>query len=164
MSNRYSAIMWRQYKTGKERTELTKKELEQLIDLRKEVEEIEQSILKIEQMDIKEAPTKVNASYQDFPYIQGRVSVKGYDPASANKRDRLLYKKRSLLDERKEKAIKEEQKLTQYINNINESRVRRIMQYRYIDGYSWEKIGCIMHFDRRTCERIVSRYLKRDKK
>ncbi len=143
---------------------MTKEELEQLIDLRKEIKELEQSILKVEQMETGEVPVKVKASCQDFPYTQGRVSVKTYNPALANKRDQLLYEKRMLLNERKEKAIKEEQKLTRYINNINESRVRRIMQYRYIDGYSWEKIGCIMHFDRRTCERIVSRYLKRGKK
>ena len=143
---------------------MTKEELEQLIDLRKEIKELEQSILKVEQMETGEVPVKVKASCQDFPYTQGRVSVKTYNPALANKRDQLLYEKRMLLNERKEKAIKEEQKLTRYINNINESRVRRIMQYRYIDGYSWEKIGCIMHFDRRTCERIVSRYLKKKKK
>ncbi len=143
---------------------MTKEELEQLIDLRKEIKEIEQSILKAEQMEIEEVTVKVNASYQDFPYIQGRVSVKSYNPVLANKRDRLLHDKKMLLDKRKEKAIEEERKLTQYINNINESRVRRIMQYRYIDGYSWEKIGYIMHFDRRTCERIVSRYLKQGKK
>lgn len=125
---------------------MTKEELEQLIDLRKEIKELEQSILKVEQMETGEVPVKVKASCQDFPYTQGRVSVKTYNPALANKRDQLLYEKRMLLNERKEKAIKEEQKLTRYINNINESRVRRIMQYRYIDGYSWEKsaVSCIL--------------------
>ena len=37
------------------------------------------------------------------------------------------------------------------------------MQYKYVDGYSWDKIGNIMHFDRRTGERIVSRYLNQNK-
>lgn len=143
---------------------MTKKELEQLIDLRKEIEELEQNIIKIKQMDIKEVSIKVSASSQSFPYVQGRVAVQEYDPALADKRDRLLYEKRILLCDRKEKATEEERHLMQYINNIKESRVRRIMQYRYIDGYSWEKIGDIMHFDRRTGERIVSRYLKRNKK
>lgn len=138
---------------------MTKKELEQLIDLKKEIMEIEQNILDIKLMDIRTMPVRVDASSQGFPYVQGKATVQSYDPRLASKRDKLLYEKRILLNERKEKAAEEEKRLTQYINDIKESRVRRIMQYRYVDGYSWEKIGDIMHFDRRTGERIVSRYL-----
>lgn len=36
------------------------------------------------------------------------------------------------------------------------------MQYRYIDGYSWEKIGNVMHCDRTTAEKAVTRYLKKN--
>lgn len=143
---------------------MTKQELEQLTDLKQEIEELEKNIAKIKQMDIKEVSIKVSASSKSFPYVQGRATVQEYDPALKDKRDRLLYEKRMLLCDRKEQAAEEERRLMQYINNIKESRVRRIMQYRYVDGYSWEKIGDIMHFDRRTGERIVSRYLKRNKK
>ncbi|MFG6367795.1 MAG: hypothetical protein K1W16_05120 [Lachnospiraceae bacterium] len=139
---------------------MTKKELEQLIDLKKEIKELEQSILKIQQMYIGDAPVAVDASRKNFPYTQGKKIVYGYDPILVEKRDRLLYEKRMLLYDRKEKAAEEERRIIQYINNIKESRIRRIIQYRYVDGYSWEKIGDIMHFDRRTGERIVSRYLK----
>ena len=41
---------------------MTKKELEQLIDLKKEIKELEQSILKIQQMYIGDAPVAVDAS------------------------------------------------------------------------------------------------------
>ncbi|HBV83416.1 MAG TPA: hypothetical protein DEB74_11640 [Lachnospiraceae bacterium] len=143
---------------------MTKQELEQLTDLKQEIEELEKNIAKIKQMDIKEVSIKVSASSKSFPYVQSRTTVQEYDPALADKRDRLLCEKRMLLCDRKEQAAEEERRLIQYINNIKESRVRRIMQYRYVDGYSWEKIGDIMHFDRRTGERIVSRYLKRNKK
>lgn len=143
---------------------MTKKELEQLIDLKKEIRELEQNIAKIERMDIGTMPVKVNASSQSFPYMPERVTVQGYDVKLADKRDILLYEKKTLLYERKEKAAEEEKRLMQYINSIKESKVRRIMQYKYIDGYSWEKIGDMMHFDRRTGERIISRYLSQNKK
>lgn len=141
---------------------MTKQELEQLIHLKQEIEELEQNIVKIESMDIQSVPIKVDASSQCFPYVQSRATVQEYDLALADKRDRLLCEKKLLLCDRKEKAAEEEKRLIQYINNIKESCIRRIMQYRYVDGYSWEKIGDIMHFDRRTGERIVSRYLKRN--
>lgn len=143
---------------------MTKKELEQLIDLKMEIEELEGKITKIEQMDISSVPIKVNASEQNFPYVRGRVTVQGCDPVLYDKRSRLLCENKMLLKEREAKAVEEEKRLIQYINNVKESRVRRIMQFRYVDGYSWEKIGDIMHFDRRTGERIVSRYLKQNKK
>ena len=52
---------------------MTKKELEQLIDLKKEIKELEQSILKIQQMYIGDAPVTVDASKKNFPYIQGKA-------------------------------------------------------------------------------------------
>ncbi|MDE7205295.1 MAG: hypothetical protein K2O91_26110 [Lachnospiraceae bacterium] len=142
---------------------MTKKELEQLIDLQKEIKELEQSILKIKQMDIGEAPVKVNASRQNFPYTQSKTTVHGYDPVLADKRSRRLYEKRVLLDERKKKAAEEERRLLCYINGIEESRIRRIMQFRYIEGLTWEKIGDIMHCDRTTVEKMITRYIKNSK-
>lgn len=143
---------------------MTKKELEQLTDLKKEIKEIEQNISEIKQMDIGAVPVKVDASGRNFPYVQGKMTVSSYDPVLADKRAVRLYNKKALLEERKKKAVEAESQILQYINSIQESRVRRIMQFRYIDGYSWEQIGAIMHFDRRTGERIVSRYLGQNKK
>lgn len=85
---------------------MTKKELEQLIDLKKEIRELEERILKIQQMDIKAVQVKVDASRKDFPYIQGRTTVSSYDPTIAGRRDKMLYEKRMLLDERRKKPLK----------------------------------------------------------
>lgn len=130
---------------------MTKKDLEQLIDLRKEIEEIEQNILKIEHMNI--LSTNVKELNTDH----------GYNSVQTVQLIQYLDEQKELLCERKTRVVKEENKLMLYINSIQESRVRRIMQFKYIDGYSWEKIGEIMHFDRRTGERIVNRYLRRQK-
>ncbi len=140
---------------------MTKKELEQLIDLKKEIKELEQSILKIQQMYIGDAPVTVDASKKNFPYIQGKAIVHGYNPVLAKKRSEHLCEKKMLLDDRRKKAAKEEKRLIQYINSIPESRIRRIMQFRYIDGFTWEKIGEIMHCDRTTVEKSITRYLKK---
>lgn len=127
---------------------MTKKDLEQLIDLRKEIEEIEQNIRKIEHMNILSTNVKeLN-------------TVHGYNSIQTAQLIQYLDEQKELLYERKTRVAKEENKLMLYINSIRESKVRRIMQFKYIDGYSWEKIGEIMHFDRRTGERIVNRYLR----
>ena len=55
---------------------MTKQELEQLTDLKQEIEELEKNIAKIKQMDIKEVSIKVSASSKSFPYVQiGRAHV-----------------------------------------------------------------------------------------
>lgn len=141
---------------------MTKKELEQFIDLKKEIKEIERSISEIEQMDIGSVPVKVDASQRNFPYIQGKMTVSSYDPVLADRRAVRLYNKKVLLEARKKKADEAETQLLQYINSIQESKIRRIMQFRYNDGLTWERIGEIMHCDRTTAEKMISRYLKKN--
>lgn len=102
---------------------MTKEKLEQLIDLRKEIKEIEQ-----------------------------KIKQEGAENPSGNA---------NLLKKRKEMAAEVEKQITEYINSVVDSRVRRIMQYKYVDGYTWCKIARIMHYDRSSPEKIITRYLNR---
>ena len=105
---------------------MTKEKLEQLIDLRKEIKEIEQ---------------KIRQEGAENPICSS---------GNAN-----------LLKNRKEMAAEVEKQITEYINSVVDSRVRRIMQYKYVDGYTWRKIARIMHYDRSSPEKIITRYLNR---
>jgi len=68
-----------------------------------------------------------------------------------------------LLEKRKQMAAELEKEITEYINAVVDSRVRRIMQYKYVDGYTWSKIARIMHYDRSSPEKMVTRYLNKHK-
>ncbi len=103
---------------------LTKANLEQLIDLKKEIKEIEQ-----------------------------KIRHEGISPSGNVK----------LLEKRKQMAAELEKEITEYINAVVDSRVRRIMQYKYVDGYTWSKIARIMHYDRSSPEKMVTRYLNKHK-
>lgn len=139
---------------------MTKEELNQLNDLKAEIKELEQKITVLKQKEIGKVQDKVKSSSKYFPYIQGSTTIEGFDNKEAEHRDSLRYKKEMLLISRKTKAEQEEIKLMQYISSISDSKVRRIMQYKYVDGYSWEKIGNILHCDRTTVQKIVTRYLE----
>lgn len=65
-----------------------------------------------------------------------------------------------LLKERVHMAAGLEREIAAYINSVDDSRIRRIMQYRYADGYTWGKIARIMHYDRTYPEKLISKYLK----
>lgn len=138
---------------------MTKEELDQLDDLREEIKELERKVESLRQKKIEATYDKVKASYKDFPYIQGNATIYGYDTKMDEARYKEIERKLELIAARKSKVEKEEEKITRFINSVQESRVRRIMEYRYIEGYTWKKIGEIMHCDRTTAEKIVTRYL-----
>lgn len=67
-----------------------------------------------------------------------------------------------LLKERVHMAAELERDITAYINSVEDSRIRRIMQYRYADGYAWGKIARIMHYDRTYPEKLIAKYLNKN--
>ncbi len=137
---------------------MTKGELNQLNDIRAEISELEKKITALQQMKRDTVQDKVKASQQNYPYIQGSTTVTGYGSATALRKDKILHEKQRLLIARKEKAELLEMKITAYINSIDDSRIRRIMQYRYIEGYTWEKIGKIMNCHRSTVEKTILKF------
>lgn len=66
-----------------------------------------------------------------------------------------------LLEKRMHMAAGLEKEITIYINSVANSKIRRIMQYKYVDGYTWQKIANIMHYDKSYPEKAVARYLKK---
>ena len=139
---------------------MTKEDLEQLCDLRKEIAELEYKIARLSSRGSRIDSDKVQASSKDFPYVQTTVKIEGYDYVGDQKSRKQLRKKRILLQQRKEQAEALELRITQYINSISDSGIRRMIDYKYIEGYTWEKIGRIFHCDRTTAEKRVSNYLK----
>lgn len=138
---------------------MRKEELEQLNDLRKEISELEAAISRIKQQNAEQATDKVRASGREFPYIDGYKKISGINMAAVKKRKELICKKEKLLKERRHKAEETELKIMEYINSVSDSRTRRIMQYRYVEGFSWEKIASIMNYDKSYLQRIISKYL-----
>ena len=139
---------------------MTKEDLEQLCDLRKEITELEYKIAKLKSRGSRIVSDKVQESSKEFPYVQTTVKIEGYDYAGEQKSRRLIRQKKILLQQRKEQAEALELRITMYINSIPDSKIRRIIEYKYIEGYTWEKIGRIFHCDRTTAEKKVSNYLK----
>lgn len=139
---------------------MRKEELEQLISLRKEIADLEVAIIKIQEQKDEVVTDKVRASGKEFPYIDGYAKISGVNTETERKRKEILYKKEKLLNERKKKVESAEIRIIEYINSVQDSRIRRIMQYRYIDGCTWGKIAKSMHCDRTYPEKLISKYLK----
>ena len=139
---------------------MTKEDLEQLGNLREEISEIEYKIARLSNKGSRIVSDKVQASSKEFPYVQTTVKIEGIDYAGDQKNRRQIMQKRLLLQQRKTQAEELELRITQYINSISDSGIRRMIDYRYIEGFTWERIGNIFHCDRTTAEKRVSNYLR----
>ena len=139
---------------------MNKEELSQLASLRSEIRELDEKIAAINARKGMVVTDKVQASAKEFPYQETHVTIHGYSYELDPKSKRQKKEKERLLRIRRQQASELELKITEYINTITDSEIRRMMEYRYIENYTWEEIGRIFHCDRTTAEKKVSNYLK----
>lgn len=142
---------------------MTKEKLEQLANLREEIHELKGEILALEKRKSNILSDKVQASMKDFPFTRIMLNIQGSDVAADERRSKRLHRKEMLLRCRKTQCEELEAEITEYINTVKNSEIRRIMHYRYVKGCTWEQIGKIFHADRTTVERKVSKYLENEK-
>ena len=57
-------------------------------------------------------------------------------------------------------ALEEYIKIESYIEKVEDSEIRQIMRYRFLDLYGWYKIGDLMNYDRTTCSKKLRTYIK----
>jgi DNA-directed RNA polymerase specialized sigma24 family protein len=134
---------------------MTKEELKRLPDLEAEIKDIQKELERLERYP--ETADKVRSSGNDFPYINGHTTVHGYAGAAVQG-DKARYQ--FALERLKAKADKQRADILEYIETIDDARVRQMIRYRYVKGYTTEKVGRIMHCDRTSVEKTIKRYLE----
>lgn len=142
---------------------MTKEQLGQLIDLRKEIKELDEKVERLQRTQPGAVVDKVQASMKEFPYVQIEKTIRGIDEKEAAKHRRILTNNEILLLRRRQQAIREEQRLSKFIEGIKDSRIRRIVSLRYEDGLPWAKVAEKMNCDRTYPEKILTKYLEEHK-
>ncbi|HHW03398.1 MAG TPA: hypothetical protein GXX35_11440 [Thermoanaerobacterales bacterium] len=111
--------------------------LQQYTDLQAEIKDLEDRIRKLENQADKIECDSVTGSDNNFPYTLRTFHIEGY----SYKKQRRLSRLKKLLSKRKEKCEEMKLRIEEFINNIPDSKTRRVFQYRYIDGLSWQMIA-----------------------
>lgn len=99
----------------------------------------------------------VKGTRQDGTF--GSIRIEGFPYADYEKRRRSLQSYLLKLAEMEEKLLELTNQAEEYINSIEDSRMRRIVQYRILDGLSWYEVAdrmggkatsdsCRMYFER----------------
>lgn len=107
---------------------MTNKELSQLYYLNREIEAERKRIL-----SLREAATATNAKISGLPHV-GRIADKTSIAAEIADAVRAMEYKQQL-------AVVEYNRLTRYIAGVEDSLMRQILRFRYIDGLSWKAVA-----------------------
>ena len=138
---------------------MTKNELGQLLDLRKEIRELDERVEKLQRQRVGKVTDRVHASMKEYPYVHTTKTITGID--NTDKKHRMeLTESELLLLKRRQQAVDAEYRISRYIKSINDSRIRRIISLRYEEGFSWDKVAAAMNCDRTYPEKLLTKYLK----
>lgn len=104
-------------------------------DMQKEIKELEEKINKLE-IKVNEFSV-VEASSLKPPFQKQNIKV---DHTDIKKKRTLNYYK-SMLQERYDRLLEQQIKVEEFIDNLPNSRLRRIFTYRYLENCTWQKVA-----------------------
>ena len=129
--------------------------LKQYSSLIKEIKDLEKRIKKLENFKVEH--DKVVGSDSEFPYRPRSFKIEGYNIRDIDR----LNKLKEVLIERKIKCEELKLQIEKFISNIPDSRTRRVFQYRYIDGLTWQQVSKrIGGYEESYPRKIHDRYLE----
>ncbi len=124
---------------------MTKDELKQLAFLKGEVAMLENQIEEVKKKINKyRTSDSVKASQTEFPYTQHSVLVSGIPEKSYSGAWELreeLGELKLRLQARKTECDWEYIRLNNYIQSIDDSLIRQILTYKYINNLPWEQVA-----------------------
>lgn len=119
---------------------MTKENLKRYRRLLTEVNLLKKQLEKIEPEFVRDS---VNGSALEFPYTVHKVHIEGYDLESYKKK--VAKMNRRIVNKMNE-LVEEKDRLIEFIYGIENSEVRQIFIYKYIDGLTWKEIADNMNY------------------
>lgn len=120
---------------------------EKLKRYRKLLSEVELLKRQLEKTEPEFVMDSVNGSSTYFPYTQHKVHIEGYDLDSYKRKVARLNKR---IVNKMNELVEEKDSLIEFIYNIEDSEIRQIFIYKYIDGLYWHQIASKMHYGTST--------------
>lgn len=123
---------------------LGKELLTQYADLQAEIEDLQRRILKTEsQIERIQAGGTVLDSVRGtrLDGTIGNIRIEGFPVVSLDEKLDRLHRYRTQLYRSKKRAVDLVSEVEQYINSIEDCRMRRIIRYRFIDKLSWNAVA-----------------------
>ena len=135
----------------------------QYIDLVQEKEEIQHRIRKIE-----EKIERINQEGNVKDAVKGGAGglqtyhIEGFPVADEQESLYLLSKNKRLLRQRESEIEEKVIKVEEYLNTLDDSRMRRLITKRYIEGKKWHQVAYEMgpKYTEDSCKKQMERFLR----
>lgn len=128
---------------------------ERLKRYRKLMSEVDLLKRQLEKTEPEYVEDSVNGSSPYFPYTQHKVHIEGYDLDSYKRKVARLNRR---IVNKMNELVEEKDSLIEFIYSIEDSEVRQIFIYKYIDGMVWREIAKKMNYSE-TAIRDKHRYV-----
>lgn len=132
---------------------------EDLCKLKKIKAEIEQIKAELSSVELDYVTDSVKASSTNFPYTQYNAKISGYDYEAYY---RKVHRIQNRLNRKLDELMDEKDKLLEYIHSIDDSELRQILTYVYVDGLKSAEVGDHMGCSSRTIERKLKKWHERN--
>lgn len=133
---------------------MTKEELSKLQRITDEIEQIKREL---ESIEPEYAIDSVTGSSVNFPYTQHNIKIEGYDIKSYEHKVKRI---KNRLNRKRVELVEEKDRLTKYIYGLDDSDLRQILIYRYINGQTWQEVGASMGYATITVRVKHNKFLK----
>lgn len=134
---------------------------EEIKDLRKRIEKTKYQIAQIKKQGI--VSDTVRGSRQDGTI--GLIKITGFPDRDYHKRKSTLNRQLMLLQEKEDELLELTNEVELYIESIEDSRIRRIFRYRYLDDMSWTRVAMMMGGDNTadSCRMAHNNFFEKEK-
>ena len=110
-------------------------QLKQYKALQREIEALNKAIVEMGEQGPSVSSDAVSSA-AEWPYSKHTVQIDGLDWSEYERQMRAVLRKR---EEAKARAAAQLSEIEEYIAGIEDSVMRQIIRYRYIDGLSWQQ-------------------------
>ena len=130
-------------------------------DVKREIKDLEQRIQKLEEAESsKIVIDSVRGSSNAFPYISRNIVIEGIEEKKESKK---LTRYKRMLEEKKDELLDITIDIEEYLKGIDNSRIRQIIRYKYIDSKNWVQIGHLMDTSADAARMELKRFFEKNK-
>lgn len=125
---------------------------------RTELQLVEKSLEKLYARleSVPDVSVKVQKSGDEFPYIEGHMTVKAAEPKSATAIKKLIHDK----EIRRDVLKAELGEVEDFINGLPEGIDKQIFEMIYFDGGSYREVGMKVGYSAGRISQIIAKYAK----
>ena len=141
--------------------------LEQYTDIRREEQNL---IRRIQSLDAQLLNIEMSALVVDTvslgkrgKRVIGKARIEGVPVKAYQQRKTELQRLKRKLVEKDAELLKMLNEVEDYIDAIDDSRIRQIMRYRFIDNMTWEEISEVVYDSKESARKAIERYLLQEK-